>query len=111
MKTLSYYAVPGVAQAPAERKTPEGIKAAILKYLKMEDSEINTRWRHRQVAYARQLISYFLKERTRLSFKEITAFIYVQNHTSVIHAIKTLHDLIDTDPAVRADVAALGEIV
>ena len=53
--------------------------------------------RKRNIVVARQLGMYFAKKLTTLSLKEIGKHFGNRDHTTVMHSIKTINDLIDTD--------------
>ena len=53
--------------------------------------------RKRNIVIARQLGMYFAKKMTELSLKEIGRHFGNRDHTTVMHSIKTINDLIDTD--------------
>ncbi len=53
--------------------------------------------RKRNIVVARQLSMYFAKKLTTLSLKEIGKHFGNRDHTTVMHSIKTINDLIDTD--------------
>ncbi len=53
--------------------------------------------RKRNIVVARQLGMYFAKKMTELSLKEIGKQFGNRDHTTVMHSIKTINDLIDTD--------------
>jgi len=62
--------------------------------------------RSRNNVKARQIICYLSTKLTRLSLKYIGEY-FGQDHTTVIHACKTVNNLMDTEPEYKADVEYL----
>lgn len=57
--------------------------------------------RHKELVFARQITMYLLKKFTRLSLNEIAEYTGVADHTTVIHGVKRLNDLMDTEEVTR----------
>jgi chromosomal replication initiator protein len=53
--------------------------------------------RKREIVVARQVSMYFAKEYTNMSLKSIGSFFGNRDHSTVIHAITAINDLMDTD--------------
>lgn len=62
------------------------------------------RSRKREIAYARQLCIYLIKRKTKFTFSDIGRY-FNRDHTTVIHSINAIKDLMDVDKNVRKDVA------
>ena len=65
--------------------------------------------RRRNLVYIRQIIMFIAHKRTELTLKAIGQKFATHrdkgfDHTTVLHSINTIHDLIDTDDAVRAEI-------
>ncbi len=83
----------------------------VLSHYKIDASlVIHSKSRKRERVIARQLIMYFTKKYTTMSLKSIgekfqsTVPGKGKDHTTVIHSIKTINDLRDTDPAFNMEV-------
>jgi chromosomal replication initiator protein len=53
--------------------------------------------RKKEVSTARQVAMYFAKEYTDYSLKQIGQYFGGRDHSTVIHAVQCVHNLIDTD--------------
>jgi chromosomal replication initiator protein len=53
--------------------------------------------RKREIVQARQVSMYFSKNLTKASLASIGSFIGGKDHATVLHACKTVNNLIDTD--------------
>lgn len=86
---------------PAEEKDSyaAGLKDSIIQficnYFQVERSELEGRSRVRRLAVPRSLCMFFLRKRTGMTYSEIGR-IFDRDHTSVIHAINTIEDLVDS---------------
>ena len=68
---------------------------------------IKRRNRKREIVVARQTSMYLIKKNTSMSLVSIGG-IFGKDHTTVIHSIKTINDLLDTDPQMRQDITFLN---
>lgn len=67
--------------------------------IKVEDLKAKTR--KKEIVTARQVAMYFAKEFTNHSLKSIGYHFGGRDHSTVIHAVQTVNDLMDTDTAFR----------
>lgn len=59
-------------------------------------SDIHTRSRMREIKEARQIIMYFAREKTKLSWRQIAGY-FNMNHATALNAVQRMKDYIDTD--------------
>jgi chromosomal replication initiator protein len=59
--------------------------------------QINTKTRKREIVQARQLAMYFSKKHTKSSLATIGLHCGNKDHATVLHACKTVSNLIETD--------------
>lgn len=69
--------------------------------------QIGAKNRQREVVYARQKIYWLGKKFCTCTLKHMGKTLVQQDHTTVIHSINQLQNLMDTDDNVRTDVASL----
>lgn len=94
----SPYAIPGI---PRNTPLSPNRKADIIRSVICESYEVSyevlsEKTRKRAVVDARHLYMYFMKNLTDASLKDIGEAFH-QDHTTVIHGIKKVSDLIETD--------------
>lgn len=92
-------------QEPAGRRTMEDIIQIICEETGVSINAIRGKTRIRTVVLARHLVSYYGKICTNLSLQQIGEVIGGKDHTTVIHANKSIKDLIETE-----DMAVCGAI-
>ena len=76
------------------------IVALVRKHTGYSVDELKVRSRKRHLVVARQLNMYFMKRHTRFSLAVIGS-IFNRDHATVLHAQKTIDDLIETDKRIR----------
>lgn len=63
--------------------------------------------RKHEMVFARQLIMYFLKAKTRMNLYDIgDVFLIKLDHANIIHGIKTIENLYQTNKLVRKSISA-----
>jgi len=82
--------------------TPEVIIKEVCAYYDLTKKEILSKTRKREIITPRQMYQTLLKENTRLSLAQIGMTTF-KNHATIIHATKTIHNLIETDWKIKRD--------
>lgn len=77
--------------------TIEYIQEVICDFYKVKKEEFLSSKRTREIAQARQVAMYMCKEYTNMSLKCIGAAIGGKSHATVVHACKTVVNLLETD--------------
>lgn len=80
------------------------IQKIVCDYFGMPVETINSKTRKREIVQVRQLSMYFSKKMTNNSLANIGKHCGNKDHATVLHACKTINNLIDTDPKFRAQV-------
>jgi len=95
---MNYYTIPGIKRPGTIGE--DHIINAVCFVCNTTFEALKKRNRKRELVMARQFIYYFLRKRTALSLKSIGE-IFGQDHTTVIHSVDTITNLLCTeDPAV-----------
>ena len=68
----------------------------------MDIHTLQSKTRKRHIVQARQLAMFFAKKYTKASLASIGSQIGKRDHATVLHACKTVNNLIDTDKQFRA---------
>jgi chromosomal replication initiator protein len=77
--------------------TVDGIYKTVCDYFKIATDNAQSKTRKREIVQARQIAMYFSKNLTKTSLASIGAQIGGKNHATVVHACKTLNNLMETD--------------
>jgi chromosomal replication initiator protein len=92
------------ARGSRARITIEDIQRAVCTHFKIDRGEMASQRRTRVVARPRQIAMYLAKELTPRSFPEIGRRFGGRDHSTVIHAVKTIEALRMSDADIDADV-------
>lgn len=78
------------------------IQKVVSQYFGLSIDEMNSKTRRRNIVQARQLAMYFAKEHTRASLTTIGLQCGNKDHATVLHACRTVKNLIETDKDFRS---------
>lgn len=87
--------------------TIDDVKQHVCNHFNLKLSQIDSRTRTQQIAYARQMAMYLASQLTDKSHVQIGVHIGNRNHATVIHAIKQIKDMMEVDEQTRTDVEEL----
>jgi chromosomal replication initiator protein len=82
----------------------EKIQRSVSAYFAVTIDALKDKTRKKEVATARQVAMYFAKEYTDYSLKQIGQYFGGRDHSTVIHAVQSVHNLIDTDESFKRTV-------
>ena len=94
-------------RANARRITVDEIQKACAAHYKIDAAEMRSKRRARAVARPRQVAMYLAKKMTPRSLPEIGRIFGGRDHSTVIHAVRTIEALRESNPEIDADVRAL----
>lgn len=78
------------------------IQKVVCNFFDMSVDQLNSKTRKREVVQARQIAMYFAKTMTKSSLATIGASIGGKDHATVLHACKTVNNLLETDKGFKA---------
>jgi chromosomal replication initiator protein len=82
----------------------ESIQKAVCDYFGIEVNALHSKTRKREIVQARQIAMYFSKSMTNSSLSTIGAKIGNKDHATVLHACKTINNLIETDKELQKQI-------
>lgn len=85
--------------------TIDSIQQIVGEHLEIEVEQMKAKTRKRDIVQARQIAMFFAKEMTRHSLKSIGIHFGGRDHSTVIHALQTVNDLIATDKYFKQNVS------
>lgn len=98
------YVIPGLEIVKVKHIVIEDIKQKVCKYFNLPVEMLQSNTRKREVVQARQIAMFFSKSLTKSSLAVIGAQIGDKDHATVLHACKTVNNLIDTDKRFRMQI-------
>jgi chromosomal replication initiator protein len=98
-------------QSNARLLTLDEIQQKVADYYRIKLSDMHSARRSRDVARPRQVAMYLSKSLTTRSFPDIGKAFGGRDHTTVMHAVKTIDDLKTNDPQLREDLSILEKVL
>ncbi|MDP9175015.1 MAG: chromosomal replication initiator protein DnaA [Planctomycetota bacterium] len=83
----------GESQTAEQRRiTIQQIFDAVTKYYNVRPSDLQSKKRHKSIAFPRQVCMFLARRHTRYSLEEIGGYFGGRDHTTVMHAVKTVQN-------------------
>ena len=101
-------AIPGLKFLP-NKDMMELITKVVCTYLKIPRNDLLIKRRFRYLVHARHVIMYLARQKTSYTLKEIGNTLGGYDHTSVLNAVKSINNLLFSDPAIRIEVEKISE--
>lgn len=90
-----------LVQSSKRELSVDYISKVVCDYFNLPVTQLQMKTRKREIVQARQLAMYFSKNMTKSSLASIGSQIGNKDHATVLHACKTVNNLIDTDKSFR----------
>lgn len=78
------------ASPDQKRITVQQIYDAVTKYYSVRQSDIQSKKRHKSIAFPRQVCMFLVRRHTRYSLAEIGLYFGGRDHTTVLHAVRSV---------------------
>ncbi|WP_243519050.1 MULTISPECIES: chromosomal replication initiator protein DnaA [unclassified Candidatus Cardinium] len=88
-----------IAQQPTTETTIEVLQQQVVAHYHISLDELKGKSRKKEIVAARQVAMHLMKKYTTHSLKSIGAYFGGRDHTTVIHAVQVIDDLLQRDPA------------
>ena len=92
---------------PQRRITIGHILDAVTKYYGIKVSDLQGKKRNKSIVFPRQVCMYLARRHTRYSLEEVGGYFGGRDHTTVLHAVRTITRQVLSDPDVQRQVAAI----
>jgi chromosomal replication initiator protein len=83
------------------------IQKVVCDYFNLSPDSLQSKTRKREIVQARQIAMYFSKTLTKSSLASIGAQIGGKDHATVLHACKTVNNLMDTDKRFKGQIESI----
>ena len=81
----------GESATPEQRRiTIQSILDVVTKYYNVRLSDLQSKKRHKSIAFPRQVCMFLARKHTRYSLEEIGGYFGGRDHTTVLHAVRTV---------------------
>ena len=107
---MNYVAIPGIKEihrkGSAPKLTINKILEEVCAYFKVSEERVKSPIRRRNYVYPRHMAMYIMRVHGKVYYREI-AELFNRDHTTVIAAMNTVRDMLDTDSNTREDLEQL----
>lgn len=83
----------------------------VSKYYNIESDLLKTKTRKREICFPRQAAMYLIKENTNLSLTHIGGLFNGKDHATVLHAKRTVANLMQSDKTIGLDLKKLQKVI
>ncbi len=97
-----------VPQVAEHNVTIEDILTAVITLYNVRRADLQSKKRSRSIAFPRQICMYLARRLTRHSLQEIGGYFGGRDHTTVLHANKTIQGMSNQDPKLNATLQKLS---
>jgi chromosomal replication initiator protein len=98
----------GDTATPEQRRiTIQQIFDAVTKYYNVRLSDLQSKKRHKSIAFPRQVCMFLARRYTRYSLEEIGGYFGGRDHTTVLHAVRTIDAYVKNDKEVAEQLTFL----
>ena len=91
--------------------TIQHIIEAVTRYYDIKLSDLMSKRRHKSVALPRQICMWLARKHTRYSLEEIGGYFGGRDHTTVMHAVRTVASRTQADSALSSDVSRIEQML
>ncbi len=108
---LAKGALGDTATPEQKRVTVQHILDAVTKYYGVRVADLQGKRRHKSIAFPRQVCMYLARRHTRYSLEEVGGYFGGRDHTTVLHAVRTVDEDVKADPEIAKQVAQIEATV
>ena len=108
---LAKEALRDILNVASRQVSVEGIQKTVAEYFKIKVSDMHSKRRTRNVARPRQVAMALAKELTQMSLPEIGEAFGNRDHTTVLHACRTIASLRQQDAGLNRDYLVLEQVL
>src|SRR4051794_709482 len=108
---LAKEALRDILNVASRQVNVEGIQKTVAEYFKIKTSDMHSKRRNRNVARPRQVAMALAKDLTQMSLPEIGEAFGNRDHTTVLHACRTIASLRKQDTGLNRDYLVLEQVL
>ena len=108
---LAKEALQDILNVASRQVSVEGIQKTVAEYFKIKISDMHSKRRSRNVARPRQVAMALAKDLTQMSLPEIGEAFGNRDHTTVLHACRTIASLRKHDSSLNRDYVVLEQVL
>jgi chromosomal replication initiator protein len=98
----------GESATPEQKRiTLQQILDAVTTYYNVRLSDLQSKKRHKSITFPRQVCMYLARRHTRYSLEELGGYFGGRDHTTVLHAVRTVTSDAENDPEIARQLSHL----
>jgi chromosomal replication initiator protein len=103
----------GESMTPEQKRiTIQNILDVVTKYYNVRLSDLQSKKRHKSIAFPRQVCMFLARRHTRYSLEEIGGYFGGRDHTTVLHAVRTVAEDVKNDREIAEQLTQIeGQLV
>ncbi|GIW21497.1 MAG: hypothetical protein KatS3mg068_0504 [Candidatus Sericytochromatia bacterium] len=100
-----------LGKEPIKELTLEDIQNAVANFYGIKVEDLLSNLKTKEVTWARHIAMYIARDLTKAPFQKIGMFFKRRDHTTVMHAIEKVKNLVQNDPSVHKEVKKVIESI
>ncbi len=84
---------------------------AVCQYYNLPIKLIKSEKRDKPISEPRQIIMYLLRQNTRMTNSEIASYLERKDHTTILHGVKKIANLLSTNAQIKKDIDKIQEVI
>jgi chromosomal replication initiator protein len=104
---LAQSTIEKIIKHPKRELSVDYILQTVSDYFRIDENSVLSNTRKREIVQVRQVAMYFAKNLTKTSLKSIGAQLGKKDHATVLHACRTVNDLMETDRRFKRQIEEL----
>ena len=109
--SLAQQILKDIAPRTKHELTPEAILKLVALQFNVRTTDLKSDKRVRKLSLPRQICMYLLRKHTMMSFPEIGKFMGGKDHTTVLHGVTKIAELLKTDPEIEAVTTKIESLI
>jgi chromosomal replication initiator protein len=81
----------------------------VTRYYDVKLTDLLSKRRHKSIAMPRQVCMYLARKHTRFSLEEIGGYFGGRDHTTVMHAVRTIEGKANADTKMQAELGSIEQ--
>ena len=84
---------------------------SVCRYYSLPIKLLKSAKRDKPISEPRQILMYLLKENTRMTYEEIASYLDRADHTTIIHGVRKITNLLSTSPRIQKDIHEISKLI
>jgi chromosomal replication initiator protein len=107
----AYFGDQKVSAKPIKKVSPQDVIKVVCSYYDIKSAQIKSPTRIEDVAKARQIIMYILREEFKLKLEEVAFILKRKDHTTIIHGVDKIQTLCMKDAVFKSEVDTIIQTI